>query len=90
MNISPVTRSFQTVAVDKFKTHISHKNVERFLTRLLGLFLTLTGPLKHSSPLVEFINMNNVDGHAKPWRSNEYNRDERMNNVSCAKRFSPC
>ena len=57
MNISPVTRSFQTVAVDQFKSInvwryftavdvflISHKNVERFLIRLLGVFFTLTGP----------------------------------------------
>ena len=93
MNISPVTRSFQTVAVDQFKSInvwryftavdvflISHKNVERFLMRLLGVFFTLTGPLNVLFNIVplsaNFINMNNVDGDAKVWPSNEYNPHE--------------
>ena len=49
--------------------------MERFLTRLLGLFFILTGPLNAFFNIVllslNFINMNNVDGVAKPWPSNE-------------------
>ena len=49
--------------------------MERFLTRLLGLFFILTGPLNAFFNIVplssNFINMNNVDGDAKPWPSNE-------------------
>ena len=46
--------------------------MERFLTRLLGLFFILTGPLNAFFNIVplslNFINMNNVDGVAKPCR----------------------
>ena len=49
--------------------------MERFLTRLLSLFFILTGPLNAFFDIVplssNYINMNNVDGDAKPWPSNE-------------------
>ena len=60
---------------------ISQKRKKRFLTRLLGLFFPLTGPLNALFKIVSlssnFINMNNVDSDAKPWPSQEYNAHEK-------------